>query len=250
MDSINPCIHSTIIFHPNTRMNNIQRHLLLIMGGLGLCSGVIQAQTFNWGSAVFSDLVDSNGNPLDNTFVFEVGAFRDDFIPDATNFSEWYGHWQAFDRAAYNGIEAVGDDGIHGYFTSTANMNSGGTSDSAWQTPGALSFEGLNAYVWIRNSNLAEPGSEWMLARADDWVFPVAEEDCCGNNLPIEWSTSDLTASDTPVWGAQGSQTGGGLINIPGNFTLQTATFVPEPSALLLSFFSGILLCIHRKRLP
>jgi hypothetical protein len=222
--------------------------LLLLLGCLGLSTGALHAQAFNWGSAVFSDLVDSEGNTLDDTFVFEVGAFTEGFIPDETNIGEWYSNWQVFDAAAYNGVEETGDDGIYGYFTSTVNMNPDGTSDSPWQTPGALSFEGLDAYIWVRNSDIAGEGTEWSLVRADDWVFPTADPDCCGNGQPIEWSTSDLTSSDTPVWGSQGGITGGGIITNTGTYTLQTATFVPEPSPLMLSLLFAVVILLRRRR--
>ena len=231
------------------KMNATARFLIPLLGVFHFATGSLNAQTFNWGSAVFSDLVDSKGNMLDNTYVFELGSFVNGFIPDETNIDQWYGNWQAFDAAAYNGVEAVGDDGIYGYFTSTVQMNTAGTSESLAQTPGAISFEGLDAYIWVRNSNVAEHGSEWMLTKADGWVFPTAEQDCCGNDLPIEWSTSDLTVYNTPVWGSQGGITGGGEFTNTGIYTLQTATFMPEPSSTLLSLVAGILLCFRRKRI-
>lgn len=231
-------------------MNILKTLCLPLLGVFTLALASLNAQTLNWGSAVFSDLVDSQGNTLDSTYVFELGAFANGFVPTESNIDLWYGNWQVFDTASYNGLEQADDDGIYGYFTSTVRMNSDGTSDSPSQTPGALSFEGLDAYIWVRNSNLAEEGSEWLLARADTWVFPAAEDDCCGNGPPIEFSTSDLTPTVTPLWGSQGGVTGGGQITSIGFYTLQTATFVPEPSTPLLSMFACILLCFRRNRLP
>ncbi|MEP2774556.1 MAG: PEP-CTERM sorting domain-containing protein [Luteolibacter sp.] len=232
-------------------MNTVYRYLILLLASLGFGAGSLHAQTFNWGSAVFSDLVDSNGNTLDDSFIFEVGAFTEGFVPTAENAEFWFDHWQAFDDAAYNGVEEVNDDGIYGYFTSTAQMTTDGTSSSTGQTPGAISFEGLNAYMWIRNANVAQPGSEWSLTRADSWFFPAADPDCCGNDLPIEWSTSDLVPTYVPVWGTQAGMTGGGVITNTGTYTLQTATFttpVPEPSTFFLTLLAGNLLIFLRRR--
>lgn len=214
-----------------------------------------RSQTINWGSEVFSDLVDSKGNTLDDTFIFELGAFVNGFLPDDTNVIGWKDNWQAFDRADYNGIESPVDDGIYGYFTSTVSMTAGGLSDSSEMTPGAISFEGLHAYFWIRNSDDATTNSEWLLARNSAWVFPVLSEGCCDKGLPIEWSTSDLTMSDIPVWGAQENQTGHGLITSPGSFGLQSATFteamiVPEPSVFFFKALAAITFVLRRRRNP
>ncbi|MBG7608905.1 MAG: hypothetical protein IZT59_12890 [Verrucomicrobia bacterium] len=145
-----------------------------------------RSQTFNWGSAAFSDLTDSKGDVLDNTFIFELGSFANGFVPGTDNVMEWKDNWQAFDRAGYNGIETPVDDGIYGYFTSSASMTDDGRSDSPDMTPGAVSFEGLNAYVWIQNSPDPSMTTEWMLARNSAWVFPNATPGCCDNDLPIE----------------------------------------------------------------
>jgi hypothetical protein len=213
-------------------------------------SGILNAQTFNWGSAVFSELVDSKGNTLDNTYVFELGSFVNGFNPDETNTGDWYANWQVFDAADYNGVEETNPDEVYGYFTSTVQMTSTGTSNSTSLSSGAISFEGLDAYLWVRNSNLAVEGSEWLLSRAADWEFPAPDDDCCGNGPPIEFSTSDLAFADVPKWGSQGGATGGGEITNPGVYTLQTATFVPEPSVMLLSGIAGILLIFRRNRQP
>lgn len=213
-----------------------------------MATGSLHSQTLNWGSAVFSNLVDNNGKTMGDTFVFELGSFVNGFTPDDTNINDWLANWQVFDAATYNGIEEPVDDGIYGYFTSVVNMNADGTSDSPWQTPGATSFEGLDAYLWVRNSDLAIEGSEWLLTRADNWLFPTADPDCCGNGPPIEWSTSDLTSSNIPVWGSQGGITGGGIISNPGIYTLQSAAFVPEPSSFMLCMIAGILTVVRRRR--
>lgn len=231
----------------------IHRHALLLLGALGFGTGALHSQTINWGSEMFSDLVNSKGETLDNTFIFELGSFKPTFTPDTSNTEFWFDNWQAFDAAPYNGVEADpgDDDGIFGYFTSAVQMNSTGRSESTSQTPGALSFEGLDAYVWIRNSNVPTIGSEWLLARATGWAFPNADPDCCGNDIPAQWSTSDLFSSDVPVWGSQGGVTGGGEITSVGVYTLQTATFVavvPEPSTFLLTLLAGTLLIFRRRR--
>jgi hypothetical protein len=206
-----------------------------------------RSQDLNWGSPINSEIVDSNGAPLDQSFIFQIGAFVGGFIPDGTNTSNWLNYWQVFDAADYNGVESP-DDGIVGYFTSTAAMTDSGLSDSSDLSPLASSFEGLDAYLWIRNSNLPIEGSEWFLARAGDWVFPVAVPGCCDNQGLVEWSTSDFLVDDVPVWGSQGGTQGDGFYTTTGSDTIQTFTFVPEPStAMLVAFLSGAMLMRRRR---
>ncbi|MEO0016983.1 MAG: hypothetical protein RLZZ522_266 [Verrucomicrobiota bacterium] len=231
-------------------MNTLNRYLILLLGGLGLTAGFCNAQTLNWGSPMFSDLVDSKGDVLDDTFVFELGAFVNSFTPDATNTAAWLDNWQTFDAADYNGVETPVDDGIYGYFTAASAMNSSGTGPAS--APGAISFEGLDAYIWVRNSNTPGVGTEWSLSRAGGWQFPSVDPDCCGGDLPLEWSLSDLTPSYVPVWGTQNGVKGGGEITDTGTYTLQTATFVPivvpEPSSSILALLGVIIALIHRRR--
>lgn len=211
--------------------------LLLAIGILLTVSA--RAQTINWGSEVFSDLTDSNGVTLDDLFVFEIGAFKSGFVPLESNTGEWLDHWQVFDRAAYN-PEA-------GYFTGTTRMKDDGTAASLWMTPGALSFEGLEAFLWIRKGDEPVPGNEWLLARADNWTFPTAAPGCCDNELPVEWSVSDL-AAEVPRWGRQGGAQGPGEHSDPGAHTLQTYTFVPEPSVMVLAALAGACGVWRRRR--
>lgn len=198
-----------------------------------------QAQTLEWGSEVFSDLADSDGHALDNTFVFELGTFETGFVPDETNVNLWFENWLAFDRATFSPL--------NGYFTSTVNMQDDGTSDSPYLTSGAPSFEGLSAYLWVRNDDNPAPGSEWLLTRADSWVFPDAVPGCCANGVPTQWSISDLDGGDVPLWGSQGGVTGFGEKSATGPYELQTYTFVPEPSSVTLAGLAGCLLLRRRR---
>ena len=56
----------------------------------------------DWSSSVFSVHQRSDGAALDDSFVFELGAFADDFVPTSTNTAEWATHWRVAQRAPYN----------------------------------------------------------------------------------------------------------------------------------------------------
>lgn len=216
---------------------------------VGLISGtLVSAQQIDWGSPVFSDLVDSEGNVLDQSFVFQLGAFDTGYDPSANDPADWLSHWEVFDEADYNGIEQPVDDGISGYYTSTANMEPDGTSDSPEESPGAASFEGRQGFIWIRNGDTPESGTEWLVVTSSSWIFPVADPGCCGSGLPLEWSSSDLSDVDVPLWGSQGGFSGPGEYTVTGPYTQQTFTFVPEPAPALLLGIGGMVMTVRRRR--
>lgn len=199
-----------------------------------------RAQTFNWGSDVFSSLMDSKGNELDDSFVFELGTFANGFNPDSSNVGSWGQNWQTFDRADYYRE--------FGYFISSVQMTDSGGSNSSFMTPNAPSFEGRTAYLWVRNDVALQPGTEWMLSKVDAWgAFPNASAGCCDNQLPIEWSLSDLALTDTPIWGSQGGVAGDGQATSPGAYSLQTYTVIPEPSSVACVLLAASVLLRRRR---
>lgn len=205
-----------------------------------LAGGHSHAQTLDWGSPVGTEIRDSRGNLIDSLFFIEIGAFVDGFTPDEDNVDLWLSNWRVFDQAIYNPSLM--------YFTSVASMNDDGTSADP-QASSGFSFEGLDAFLWIRKGDDPVEGSEWLLTRsvssdpAKNWVFPNAVPGCCDNQGNYQWSVSDLDSGDVPLWGSQGGTPGGGVFTDPGPYPLQTYTFVPEPSSLVLAALSaGVLL--------
>jgi len=219
---------------------NLRSLLLLLL--LFVC-GVRDArsQTLDWGNDVFGDVVDSNGAALDHSFVFELGAFDAGFTPTESNVTDWVSHWNAFDRAVFNPSA--------GHFASSVEMRPDGSSNSPFLTPGSGSFEGLDAYLFVRNGDLPVPLTEWLLVRSGHWVFPLADDgDCvgCPKALPAEWLLSDANGQ-TPIYGSVGHWSGLGIVGTPGVHDLQTHTFVPEPGPLLLAAL-GLLAGAARRR--
>jgi hypothetical protein len=206
---------------------------------IACCPQMAFAQTLNWGSEVFSELVDSRGQTLEESeMTFQLGAFEVGFVPTSENTNEWFSHWRVFDEASYNQA--------FGYFTSTAHLNDDGSSSD---NPGAgFSFEGLTAFLWIRNSPDLTTSTEWFLGTASAWVFPDAVPGCCDNESVIEWSVSDMETPDMPVWGSQSGVAGAGHYTVTGGYTLQTFTIIPEASTSLLVMLSGLALLAHRSR--
>ncbi len=221
---------------------------------------VCQAQTLNWGSENFSTFTDSKGTVLEHVFLFELGAFGPGFTPDKTNTSEWLTNWRLSDRAAYS-ID-------NGTFASTFEIlrspdpiTHPDVLTSSYPGASTMNFSGLDAYLWIRRGSDPVEGSEWLLMRASNWTFPLEGHDCCGKGL-VEWSVSDLNSSNVPKWGRQSGldpddpmnpptyvSTDPGVYTSNSPSTLQTFTFVPEPSTALLAAIAGLGLVMRRRRI-
>jgi MYXO-CTERM domain-containing protein len=193
------------------------------------------AQTLNWGSAAFSDLVDSHGDVLDSAFVFELGTFELGFTPTEDNFDNWFENWLIFDTADYNAGNGV--------FTSVVHVQDVANYESL--------FEGMQAYIWVRNGTTPGPETEGFLATktlattTGTWVFPDLDPGCCPNGEVTQWSISQL-GTEPPVWGNQGGIPGGGDYPDNGTYDLQTHV-VPEPGACLLGL-AGLAFALFRRR--
>lgn len=199
------------------------------------------ATTVEWGSLIPSTIVDSTGETLDSSFTFQLGTFLNDFTPTAGNIFDWAANWAVFDQADYN--EELG------YFTSSAGIIGNGTSDSGFADDDlGLNFVGRQAYIWVFNSPIPGSGTEWFLASASSWIFPEGNDDCCDPSGNVQWSISDLD-SQTPVWGAQLGQIGGGDYEVTSpSYDLQTFTAIPEPSSLFLLGMGACGLILRRRR--
>ena len=208
--------------------------ILFLAAACAFISGRLDGQTLNWGSLAYSDLDDSKGVSLDDSFVFELGTFDPALTPDTSNTDDWFSNWRTFDSA--------GDDSANGVLTGTAEVGS--------VTDYSSLFEGLEAYVWVRNSTGPSSDTEWFLARKlatpDSWVFPDLDPGCCPTGDVTEWSVSDL-GGETPVWRNQGGNLGGGDFDVTGPYDLQTHV-VPEPGACLLGLMGVGMAVLRRHR--
>lgn len=208
---------------------------------LAASSPLIHAQTLNWGSPVGTLVVDSNGDGVDDSFIFELGAFNPGFTPDGTNHEDWVLNWRVFDSTTYNTE--------FDYFTSTVNVISDVSGNVTSSNPLASTgdFSGLIAYLWVRNEDAPGENTEWLMFRANNWIFPETAGECCDTSV-IEWSISDLNSSNTPLYGRQGGIGGPGEFTYTSTGGLQTHTFVPEPSAVILGVFAFAATLLRRNR--
>ena len=203
---------------------------------------------FDWGSEVYSELFDSYGNRLDASYTFELGAFDPSFTPTAGNIDTgaWAANWKVFDSTTINTTFDL--------FRSSAYMLDNGTSTSPFADPIGYDFRGLNAYIWGYNSKNYTQTLEWVWFRAPSWIFPASFSP--GPPLtPTDWSISQLTAGDVPLFGRQGTAVGLGYASAPGvlgQYDLQTYTLqsgpapIPEPSSVLIAILLVGIAAYHR----
>jgi len=202
---------------------------------------------FDWGSEVYSELFDSYGTRLDASYTFELGAFDPSFTPTAGNVALWEANWKVFDSTTINTTFDL--------FRSSAYMLDDGTSTST--SPSVTTgydFRGLNAYIWGYNSKSYTQTLEWVWFRAPSWIFPATVTP--GPPVtPTDWSISQLTAGDVPLWGRQGTAVGLGYASAPGvlgQYNLQTYTLqigptpIPEPSTIIFAVLLVAIAVFHR----
>lgn len=208
---------------------------LFKLGALACLLGASSAhsQTLNWSSFAPSITVDSTGTALNETFLFQLGSFDASFVPTAYNVGEWMEYWHVFGSADYSVAT--------GTFSGSQNVQLVDHYAAAGGDPPM--FEGLKAYIWIRNTS----STEYFLASSVTWQFPTLDSGCCpnGNEQITTWSVSQM---DTPIWGSSGNDHGAGDYDSTGGpYDIQTHA-VPETTSAMLALFACGVALLRRSR--
>jgi hypothetical protein len=206
--------------------------LVVMLGGFLLQTG--RGSTVVWGSSFNDLLFTSTGQPLDNSFIFEVGIFTSGFLPVLNNSDQWDANWKVLDRAVHSAAE--GWNVAKQYFVSSFEHLPDGTSDSLAADPADVFLMGETVYLWVYNSEAIGPGSEWALVTDSDLLGNLANawripdpSDPVGTSY--DWQLLD---ADTAILGGVNGIQGAGDSSVnPGTFSLQTHV-VPEPGSSLL----------------
>jgi hypothetical protein len=132
-----------------------------------LGSAALHAQPVLWSSDPERVNHDSLGVPMDSGFSFELGVFKNNFVPTLSNLGQWLTQWQAADLAPY--------------FPSTSSFSKLTTVDN---TP---PFS-VGAKAWILGTRITPTGSEWILMRGSGWNWPASNP---LNPFPLPWNVKD-----------------------------------------------------------
>lgn len=126
--------------------------------------------TINWTSPLNRTMLTSDSQPWGSGFHFELGSFKNNFVPAATNTAQWAANWVPAQRSGYN----IATRSFGGSHTFTNN-------------PSPF-INGAKAYIWgFRGS---EVSGEWFLAEKSDWKWFNA-----GDGLPPKiFSTGSASA--------------------------------------------------------
>jgi len=219
------------------------------MGMLAL--GVYAEINVNFGSSLDATNVQSNGDPMDTTFTFELGTFTE--MPTAANSSSWRDIWQAAPNSN------PGESGSTVPYTQDAppdgfeflTPNTGASNNFA----GAITLdsndapfqEGARGYIWGFDTREEGETGEWILLTNPAWLYPEVEDGLqpVGEN----WLVSD---AGTVVVGGIGSVNPSH--SSPGDAphlatgSVFIAPAIPEPSALLFLAGSAGFLAMRRRR--
>ena len=149
-------------------MSRLVRRILAIAACLAgnLALGQV---TILWSSDANKVNLTSLGQPMDGGFRFELGVFGNGFVPSPGNVADWAAHWTAAQRESY--------DASNKLFTGSYDP----PDNDAPFTVNAP------AYVWgFRGDGV---NNEWILFRAEGWIWPDA------SSLPYfeEWFAKDAT---------------------------------------------------------
>ncbi len=171
-----------------------------------LCCGA-SASTVFWGSAFNDTLFDSNGQPLTSDYSFEIGSFGA-FTPTYQNVDQWAANWKVFDRAFdampldLDDPDSEGWNSVEQFFAGTVNHDFGGYSNSPDANPADVFTQGEKAYLWVYNSKLIVPSSEWALVGdsrnlSNTWRFPDPADELGSYNWDLATADQAITGGAT-----------------------------------------------------
>ncbi len=236
---------------PNPMHNNLNAFRILCALTLGLLVAVphADARTIAWGNSAGDTVIYSDGTPVDDQVIFELGSFGS-FTPDSSNMEFWSSNWKVFDRA--QAPDSSGWNSADSVFSSVATLNSDGTSSAAPPLSPYVFAGGEQAYIWAyKTSQTLSFADEWALITNDaadgipgnDWLFPAPSDQ---TSLPLDWRVSDAS---TVIFGGVNSVQGpGDYTSAPGVFDLQLHSTIPEPGSSFLIAIAGFSVLLRRRK--
>lgn len=217
-----------------------KKHILMLIALAVLSLGAILHagvyQTINLGTDLLDDLGTSAGNNLNGSFEVSLGTFDGAFTPTDVNVADWSVNWRTFDETNVTTSPLPPPLGGPNFQLSADLMDTGYTGSSSPAADTSYDFSGKDIWLWVRNKETIDFGTEWFLARVDASFATPNPGDCCPGEDPLNLSLLDLISP--PVFGSSLGVKGGGIFTFDdtsGTFELQTFKVIPEPGTLILS---------------
>lgn len=141
------------------------------------------ATPIHWFSSLDHFNFSSDERPMSAAYRFELGVFRDGFVPTLENRAVWSAHWVPAQRIRYN--EA------HGWYSGYLVVESNEAPFTA----------GAEAWVWGFTGDAS--GGDWLLYRNPSWRWPTANP-----RLPLarNWNAKTANLVLTGAVDTQGAQ--------------------------------------------
>ncbi len=174
--------------------------LLFLIGSGAPCA---HGSQINWQSRPFATHQTSEGTPLDETYLFELGAFRDGFTPSAANTGSWASHWVVAARSSFN----VANEVFGGSHILENNEAPFTTTNRGYIWGFATS--GINEWVLISDPSWLWPETGDPLTFPEDWAVSTATEIIVGQVDPdesaffLQTARIDATALSPRITGDQ-----------------------------------------------
>ncbi len=219
------------------------------LSGALLLMGILAApawadRTINYGSTLEAVNVTSDGAPLDDSFIFELGTFTGNFLPTLSNTAEWLAHWVPAPNSSISPYS-----GATTYYSTEPVL---GSPANAFQGFVALNTNdnafapGLQGYFWGFDERESVAAAEWVLLSNTAWVIPTV--------MPGEIEFSDLNwlTSDAGTYSITGSvnpffDPDAPIAEQPAHL-VSSLVAIPEPKGLL--FILPFALLLGRRRTP
>ena len=216
--------------------------------------GLTFAGSIDWGTAVNDSLYGAEGAALSVSYHFELGTFRDGFVPDSTNTSQWESKWKLIEEAGFNApMQYVAENSI---LTSSGpdliwERDATGDETAPLTNPNIFA-PGEAVYFWAFSGKTITGTTQWGLASGrglttdTDWELSAALGDPMAQTR--QWRLSN---ADAAVIGGPNGTRGGDTFNaLPGSFTLQTSFVSPVPEPDISVLLAAVTILNLRRRRP
>lgn len=129
---------------------------------------MLRAENLLWLNDEYVNNLDASQAPMGGGFEFQLGVFMNGFQPTAANAASWSQFWNPAQTTSYN----INFKRFSGQYQNINNP-----------PPFVAGAKG-----WIFGRRDSPTGSDWILFRADDWLWPVLDQ---MNPFNIFWNAKD-----------------------------------------------------------
>ena len=170
------------------------RLLKICLSGL-LAMSMAKAAQVNFSCTTLGVHHDSSGNPIDESWVFSLGAFDASFTPTSANICDWKANWTTAQTVHYSNRTGF-FTGVYFYDTNTAPF----TSTNRGYIWG---YNGTGQWILITDPTWTWPDTSFPIILPADWEVSQASQAIVGaiNSGGVEMKMADVgSACEVPLF--------------------------------------------------